>query len=80
MLRCGRDADFRHGVEPLPAASRGRPGGTTVVNLGYFTMPMHPPGKAYQQVLREDREAIILADQLGYTEAYVGEHVTDLAE
>ncbi|NBQ10286.1 MAG: LLM class flavin-dependent oxidoreductase [Betaproteobacteria bacterium] len=28
----------------------------------------------------EDREAIMLADQLGFSEAYVGEHVTDLAE
>jgi alkanesulfonate monooxygenase SsuD/methylene tetrahydromethanopterin reductase-like flavin-dependent oxidoreductase (luciferase family) len=43
-------------------------------------MPVHPPGKSYSQVLREDRDAIVLADQLGYTEAYVGEHVTDIAE
>ena len=32
------------------------------------------------QTLAEDREAILLADRLGYCEAYVGEHVTDLAE
>jgi alkanesulfonate monooxygenase SsuD/methylene tetrahydromethanopterin reductase-like flavin-dependent oxidoreductase (luciferase family) len=43
-------------------------------------MPLHPPGKNYVQSLREDREAIILADELGYEEAYVGEHVTDAAE
>jgi alkanesulfonate monooxygenase SsuD/methylene tetrahydromethanopterin reductase-like flavin-dependent oxidoreductase (luciferase family) len=43
-------------------------------------MPLHPPGKNYVQSLREDREAIILADELGYDEAYVGEHVTDTAE
>src|SRR5205814_10412440 len=30
--------------------------------------------------VREDREAILLADELGYTEAYVGEHITDRAE
>jgi alkanesulfonate monooxygenase SsuD/methylene tetrahydromethanopterin reductase-like flavin-dependent oxidoreductase (luciferase family) len=30
--------------------------------------------------LREDREAIILADRLGYAEALVGEHLTDSAE
>ena len=30
--------------------------------------------------LREDREAFILADELGYAEGYVGEHVTDKAE
>ena len=50
------------------------------MKFGYCTMPVHPPGKAYAQVLREDREAICLADELGYSEAYVGEHVTDVAE
>lgn len=32
------------------------------------------------ETLREDREAVILADSLGFTEAYIGEHVTDVAE
>ena len=50
------------------------------MKLGFFTMPLHPPTRNYTEVLKEDREAIILADQLGYEEAYVGEHVTDLAE
>lgn len=50
------------------------------MDLGYFTMPIHPPGRDYVQTLKEDRDAIVLADQLGYTEAYVGEHVTDIAE
>ena len=40
-----------------------------------------PPGPGdYTEVLQEDREAVILADRLGYSEAYVGEHVTDAAE
>jgi alkanesulfonate monooxygenase SsuD/methylene tetrahydromethanopterin reductase-like flavin-dependent oxidoreductase (luciferase family) len=30
--------------------------------------------------LREDREAILMCDRLGYAEAYVGEHATDAAE
>src|SRR5207248_10365587 len=30
--------------------------------------------------LREDREAFILEDELGFAEGYVGEHVTDKAE
>ena len=34
-------------------------------------------GKDWRKSLREDREAFILADQLGFTEGYVGEHVTD---
>jgi len=43
-------------------------------------MPLHPPGRQPWQTLEEDREAILLADRLGYAEALVGEHVTDLAE
>jgi alkanesulfonate monooxygenase SsuD/methylene tetrahydromethanopterin reductase-like flavin-dependent oxidoreductase (luciferase family) len=43
-------------------------------------MPLHPPGRAPSQTYAEDREAILLADRLGYCEALVGEHVTDLAE
>jgi alkanesulfonate monooxygenase SsuD/methylene tetrahydromethanopterin reductase-like flavin-dependent oxidoreductase (luciferase family) len=45
-----------------------------------FMMPLHPPGRNVVQTLQEDREAIILADRLGFSEAYVGEHVTDAAE
>ena len=43
-------------------------------------MPLHPPERSPSETLPEDREAILLADKLGFTEAYVGEHVTDLAE
>lgn len=50
------------------------------MNLAMFMMPLHPPGRSYPETLREDREAVLLADKLGYTEAYVGEHVTDTAE
>jgi alkanesulfonate monooxygenase SsuD/methylene tetrahydromethanopterin reductase-like flavin-dependent oxidoreductase (luciferase family) len=50
------------------------------MKLGFFTMPMHPIGKDWQQSLREDREAFILADELGFTEGYVGEHATDPEE
>ena len=35
------------------------------MKLGFFTMPMHPIGKDWQQSLREDREAFILADDSG---------------
>jgi alkanesulfonate monooxygenase SsuD/methylene tetrahydromethanopterin reductase-like flavin-dependent oxidoreductase (luciferase family) len=45
-----------------------------------FMMPLHPPGRNIAQTLSEDREAIIMADRLGFSEAYVGEHVTDAAE
>jgi alkanesulfonate monooxygenase SsuD/methylene tetrahydromethanopterin reductase-like flavin-dependent oxidoreductase (luciferase family) len=50
------------------------------VKLGYFTMPLHPVGRDWRQTLAEDREAILLAEKLGFEEAFIGEHVTDLAE
>ncbi|HEY2337302.1 MAG TPA: LLM class flavin-dependent oxidoreductase [Burkholderiales bacterium] len=50
------------------------------MKLGTFMMPLHPPGRQPWQTYTEDREAILLADRLGYAEALVGEHVTDLAE
>jgi len=50
------------------------------VRLGYFTMPVHPLGRNWHETLQEDREAIILADELGYYDAFVGEHLTDRCE
>src|SRR5438045_7255227 len=50
------------------------------MKLGFFTMPMHPLDKDWRLSLQEDREAFLLADELGFTEAYVGEHTTDKAE
>lgn len=50
------------------------------MNLGYFTMPIHPATRNYTQTLKEDREAILLADRLGFIEAFIGEHVTDICE
>jgi alkanesulfonate monooxygenase SsuD/methylene tetrahydromethanopterin reductase-like flavin-dependent oxidoreductase (luciferase family) len=50
------------------------------MKLGYFTMPIHPATRNYTQTLKEDRQAILLADNFGYTEAFIGEHVTDICE
>jgi alkanesulfonate monooxygenase SsuD/methylene tetrahydromethanopterin reductase-like flavin-dependent oxidoreductase (luciferase family) len=50
------------------------------MRLGYFTMPLHPLGRNPTQTLQEDRETIIFADQLGFYDAFVGEHLTDQAE
>ena len=50
------------------------------MKLGFFTMPLHPVGRDWRQTLAEDREAVLLAEQLGFEEAFIGEHVTDLAE
>ena len=50
------------------------------LKLGFFTMPIHPASRDYTQTLREDREAVLLADRLGFAEAFIGEHFTDLCE
>ena len=50
------------------------------MRLGYFTMPVHPLHRDLVATLREDREAVILADRLGFYDAFVGEHLTDKAE
>jgi alkanesulfonate monooxygenase SsuD/methylene tetrahydromethanopterin reductase-like flavin-dependent oxidoreductase (luciferase family) len=50
------------------------------MKLSFFTMPIHPLGKPYGQSFAEDREAFLLADKLGFAEAYCGEHTTDKAE
>ena len=50
------------------------------MKISFFTMPIHPLGKPFAQSLKEDREAFILADKLGFSEAYCGEHTTDQAE
>src|SRR3546814_17862463 len=50
------------------------------MKLGFFTMPLHPADRPLVETLREDREAFLLADRLGYSEAYMGEHVTDRFE
>jgi alkanesulfonate monooxygenase SsuD/methylene tetrahydromethanopterin reductase-like flavin-dependent oxidoreductase (luciferase family) len=50
------------------------------MRLGYFTMPMHPMGRDWAETLKEDRATVILADQLGFYDAFVGEHLTDRLE
>jgi alkanesulfonate monooxygenase SsuD/methylene tetrahydromethanopterin reductase-like flavin-dependent oxidoreductase (luciferase family) len=50
------------------------------MKLGFFTMPIHPMTKDWRLCLREDREAFLLADELGFSEGYAGEHVTDRCE
>src|SRR5260221_11775241 len=50
------------------------------MQLGFFIQPVHPLSRAYADILREDREAVVLADRLGYREAFIGEHLVDSAE
>jgi alkanesulfonate monooxygenase SsuD/methylene tetrahydromethanopterin reductase-like flavin-dependent oxidoreductase (luciferase family) len=50
------------------------------VQLGVFTMPFHHPSRDYTAVLEEDRQAVALADRLGFSEYFVGEHYTSWTE
>jgi alkanesulfonate monooxygenase SsuD/methylene tetrahydromethanopterin reductase-like flavin-dependent oxidoreductase (luciferase family) len=52
----------------------------TSLALGFFIQPVHPPHRAYAEMLREDRDAVVLADRLGFREAFIGEHLVDSAE
>jgi alkanesulfonate monooxygenase SsuD/methylene tetrahydromethanopterin reductase-like flavin-dependent oxidoreductase (luciferase family) len=46
------------------------------MKLGVFMMPLHPPEKDRTACFEEDIELIVLADELGFTEAWVGQHHT----
>jgi alkanesulfonate monooxygenase SsuD/methylene tetrahydromethanopterin reductase-like flavin-dependent oxidoreductase (luciferase family) len=46
------------------------------VKLGLFIMPMHPPEKPHADGYALDIETLVVADQLGYVEAWLGEHFT----
>src|SRR5580692_2623445 len=50
------------------------------MRLGYFTMPVHPIHRDWSETLREDRQAVILADRLGFHDAFIGEHLSDRCE
>ncbi|HEY7908842.1 MAG TPA: hypothetical protein VIC60_08195, partial [Thermomicrobiales bacterium] len=46
------------------------------MNLGYFTMPLHPPGADIGQTMADDLAQLVALDHLGYREAWIGEHFT----
>lgn len=46
------------------------------MRVGYFTMPMHPPGSDLAQTLADDLDQLVTLDRLGFAEAWVGEHIT----
>ena len=50
------------------------------MRLGMFMQPVHDTMRDQTQVLEEDREAILLADKLGYDEVWVGEHASATVE
>lgn len=50
------------------------------MKLSYFMMPLHDKDRDYHQTLMEDTEAVILADELGFHEAWCGEHYSTSTE
>ncbi len=46
------------------------------MKVGKFMMPLHPPEKDRTQTFEEDAECILLADELGFSEAWIGQHHT----
>ena len=50
------------------------------MKLGYFTMPLHPPGSDFTKTLQDDLQQIVTLDELGYEEAWIGEHFTTVWE
>jgi alkanesulfonate monooxygenase SsuD/methylene tetrahydromethanopterin reductase-like flavin-dependent oxidoreductase (luciferase family) len=46
------------------------------MQLGYFTMPLHPPGSDLAQTMEMDLSQIVALESLGFVEAWVGEHFT----
>jgi alkanesulfonate monooxygenase SsuD/methylene tetrahydromethanopterin reductase-like flavin-dependent oxidoreductase (luciferase family) len=46
------------------------------MELGFFTMPLHPPGANMADTLEADLKQLVYLDQLGYSEAWIGEHFT----
>ena len=50
------------------------------MRLGMFMMPLHPARRPPAETLEEDRQAVILADRLGFYDVFVGEHLTEKSE
>ena len=50
------------------------------MKLGLFMMPFHDASRPVADLIDEDLDKIILADGLGYSEAWVGQHYTATVE
>ena len=48
--------------------------------LGLFLQPVHRNEKPWGTALQEDRETVLLAEQLGFSEVWIGEHYSTKAE
>jgi len=50
------------------------------MELGLFLQPVHRSEKPWGTALQEDRETVLLAEQLGFSEVWIGEHYSTKAE
>jgi alkanesulfonate monooxygenase SsuD/methylene tetrahydromethanopterin reductase-like flavin-dependent oxidoreductase (luciferase family) len=50
------------------------------MQLGYFNMPLHPPGSHPADTMEADLRQLEVLDRLGYREAWIGEHFTSVWE
>ena len=50
------------------------------MELGLFLQPVHRSEKLWRIALQEDRETVLLAEQLGFSEVWIGEHFSTKAE
>jgi alkanesulfonate monooxygenase SsuD/methylene tetrahydromethanopterin reductase-like flavin-dependent oxidoreductase (luciferase family) len=50
--------------------------GVKAIRYGMFIMPFHDPAKPLAQCYDEDLELIVRAEELGFSEFWIGEHHT----
>ena len=50
------------------------------MEYGLFLMPSHPPEREVFEAHQWDLDCLVLADKLGFSEAWIGEHYTALWE
>src|SRR5712691_10678356 len=84
-----RDQRYRSPQELYGGRGRGRlcsptppwwHGVESTMQLGLFMMPQHPPTRTLYASWERDLALVRLADQLGYHEAWIGEHITETWE
>src|SRR5437016_755856 len=56
--------------------SRNMNDGVQAIRYGMFIMPFHDPAKPLAQCFDEDLELIVRAEELGFSEFWIGEHHT----
>ena len=50
------------------------------MDFGLFMMPLHPPRRSFADSYDRDTTLLVQADQWGYHEAWIGEHITETWE